>query len=74
MAHLAELIAKGTGLKVNVSENPVSGVALGLAKIYIFGSFAADDQAELLADRILDRFIKFLSANFDQTACWRILM
>lgn len=33
VAHLAELIAKGTGLKVNVSENPVSGVALGLAKI-----------------------------------------
>ena len=31
--HLAELLAKGTGLKVNVSENPVSGVALGLAKI-----------------------------------------
>ena len=29
----AELLAKGTGLKVNVSENPVSGVALGLAKI-----------------------------------------
>ena len=33
MAHLAELIAKGTGLKVNVSDNPVTGVALGLAKI-----------------------------------------
>ena len=33
VVHLAELIAKGTGLKVNVSENPVSGVALGLAKI-----------------------------------------
>lgn len=33
VSHLAELIAKGTGLKVNVSENPVSGVALGLSKI-----------------------------------------
>ncbi len=33
VVHLAELIAKGTGLKVNISENPVSGVALGLAKI-----------------------------------------
>ncbi len=33
VAHLAELIAKGTGLKVNVSENPVTGVALGLARI-----------------------------------------
>ena len=31
--HLAELIAKGTGLKVNVSENPVTGVALGISKI-----------------------------------------
>ena len=31
--HLNELISKGTGLKVNVSENPVSSVALGLAKI-----------------------------------------
>ena len=33
VSHLAELIAKGTGLKVNVSENPVTGVALGLSKI-----------------------------------------
>ena len=31
--HLAELIAKGTGLKVNVSENPVTGVAIGISKI-----------------------------------------
>lgn len=31
--HLAELIHKGTGLNVNVSENPVTSVALGLAKI-----------------------------------------
>lgn len=30
---LAERIHKGTGLKVNVSENPVTSVALGLAKI-----------------------------------------
>ena len=26
-------MSKGTGLKVNVSENPVTSVALGLAKI-----------------------------------------
>lgn len=31
--HLAELIQKGTGLKVNVSENPVTSVAIGLSKI-----------------------------------------
>ena len=31
--HLAELIRRGTGLNVNVSENPVTSVALGLAKI-----------------------------------------
>lgn len=31
--HLAEKIANGTGLKVNVSENPQTSVALGLAKI-----------------------------------------
>lgn len=31
--HLAELIQAGTGLKVNVSENPVTSVALGLSKI-----------------------------------------
>ena len=31
--HLPELIHKGTGLKVNLSENPVTSVALGLAKI-----------------------------------------
>lgn len=31
--HLAELIHRGTGLKVNVSENPVTSVALGLSKI-----------------------------------------
>ncbi len=31
--HFAELIQKGTGLKVNVAENPTTSVALGLAKI-----------------------------------------
>ncbi|MDR2042906.1 MAG: rod shape-determining protein [Clostridium sp.] len=31
--HLAERIAHGTGLKVNVSENPVTSVAIGLSKI-----------------------------------------
>lgn len=31
--HLAQLIQKGTGLKVNVSENPITSVALGLSKI-----------------------------------------
>lgn len=31
--HLPELIQKGTGLKVNVAENPVTSVALGLARI-----------------------------------------
>lgn len=30
---LAQLMSKGTGLKVNVSENPVTSVALGLSKI-----------------------------------------
>lgn len=33
VSHLAELIQKGTGLKVNVSENPVTSVALGLSRI-----------------------------------------
>ena len=31
--HLAELIHSGTGLNVNVAENPVTSVALGLSKI-----------------------------------------
>lgn len=31
--HLAELIHQGTGLKVNVAENPVASVALGLSKV-----------------------------------------
>lgn len=31
--HLSELIRQGTGLIVNVSENPVTSVALGLSKI-----------------------------------------
>lgn len=31
--HLPSLIQKGTGLKVNVAENPVTSVALGLSKI-----------------------------------------
>lgn len=31
--HLSELLSSGTGLKVQVSENPMSSVALGLAKI-----------------------------------------
>ena len=33
VSKLSQLLSKGTGLKVNVSENPVTSVALGLAKI-----------------------------------------
>lgn len=33
VTHLSELIAKGTGLKVNTIDSPISSVALGLAKI-----------------------------------------
>ena len=33
VSHLAEKLNQGTGLKVNVSENPMTSVALGLAKI-----------------------------------------
>ena len=32
VAHLEERLAQGTGLKVNVSENPVTSVAIGLSK------------------------------------------
>lgn len=32
-SHLASLISKSTGLKVNESENPITSVALGLSKI-----------------------------------------
>ena len=31
--HLSELISKGTGLSVNVAEQPVASVAIGLSKI-----------------------------------------
>lgn len=33
VSKLANMMSKGTGLKVNVSENPMTSVALGLAKI-----------------------------------------
>ncbi|TCL58576.1 rod shape-determining protein MreB [Kineothrix alysoides] len=33
VSHLAELMSNGTGLKVQVSENPMTSVAMGLAKI-----------------------------------------
>lgn len=33
VSHLAELLSNGTGLKVQLSDNPLSSVALGLAKI-----------------------------------------
>ena len=33
VSHLTERLAAGTGLRVNMSENPVSSVVLGLAKI-----------------------------------------
>ncbi|MDE5803900.1 MAG: rod shape-determining protein [Lachnospiraceae bacterium] len=33
VSHLGEKIAKGTGLKVNVSENPLESVVVGLSKI-----------------------------------------
>ncbi len=31
--HLDELISKGTGLKINIAENPIASVAAGLSKI-----------------------------------------
>lgn len=33
ISHLADRLAAGTGLKVNVSENPITSVVLGLSKI-----------------------------------------
>ena len=33
VSHLDELIANGTGLKVNVAENPLASVSLGLARV-----------------------------------------
>ena len=33
MSQLAERIANGTGLKVNMAENPLTSVAVGLSKI-----------------------------------------
>ena len=33
ISHLADRIAAGTGLRVNISENPITSVVLGLAKI-----------------------------------------
>ena len=33
VSHLAERLATGTGLKVNLAENPLTSVAMGLAKI-----------------------------------------
>lgn len=33
VSHLAERLANGTGLKVNLAENPLTSVALGLSKI-----------------------------------------
>ena len=33
VSHLAERLATGTGLHVNVAENPLTSVATGLAKI-----------------------------------------
>lgn len=37
--HLAQLVQAGTGLKVNMAENPVTSVALGLAKIIKDGNY-----------------------------------
>lgn len=39
MAHLDELISEGTGLKVNMAENPIASVALGLAKVITDDNF-----------------------------------
>ena len=33
VSHLAQLMQKGTGLKVNVCENPIESVARGLSKV-----------------------------------------
>ena len=39
VAHLDELISEGTGLKVNMAENPIASVALGLAKVITDDNF-----------------------------------
>lgn len=39
VAHLDELINQGTGLKVNMAENPIASVALGLAKVITDDNF-----------------------------------
>ena len=41
VAHLDELMNEGTGLKVNVAENPITSVALGLSKVITNDSFAS---------------------------------
>lgn len=33
ISHLAEMIHEGTGLKINLAENPIGSVAIGLAKV-----------------------------------------
>lgn len=33
VAHFAEMLSQGTGLKVNCAENPIASVALGLSKV-----------------------------------------
>lgn len=39
VSHLDELISDGTGLKVNVAENPIASVALGLSKVITDDNF-----------------------------------
>lgn len=39
VSHLDELINQGTGLKVNVAENPIASVALGISKIILDDNF-----------------------------------
>ena len=43
VCHLAQMLSNGVGLNVNISENPINSVALGLSKII------KDDQYKPLA-------------------------
>ena len=51
VSHLADRLAAGTGLKVNVAENPITSVACGLAKIikednYKTGAYAIEGMSK----------------------------
>ena len=59
ISHFAERLAAGTGLKVNISENPVTSVVMGLAKIIKDDNYKSVAYAGYFRNRCIQQTVKY---------------